>query len=331
MILLVYGTRPEYIKIKSLIEKMKEAHLPFRTLFTGQHKDLVEVKSDFSAEISDFGENRLDSIIQSLLNLQPDVFVGVDYVLVQGDTTSALALSITALNRKIKVIHLEAGLRTYDFENPFPEEYNRQLISRVATIHLCPTQLNQENLNRENIHEGIYVVGNTGLDGINSLKGKCSYGKKVLVTLHRRENHHEISKWFSAIEDLAVQYSDYEFILPLHPNPEVQKHRDLFKRVNVINPLSRNQLLEILVDCSLVITDSGGLQEECSFFNKKCLVCRKVTERPESLGKTSFLVENVEDLLGLFSDHIRSSVVNESCPFGDGNSSQRIIEILKGL
>jgi len=331
MILVVYGTRPEYIKVKSLIEKMQEEGVPFRTLFTGQHKDLVDAKPDFSAEIKDFGANRLDSIIQSLLNLEEEVFDDVNYVLVQGDTTSALALAITSLNRKIKVIHLEAGLRTYDFKNPFPEEYNRQLISRISTIHLCPTQQNKQNLNLENIYDGVYVVGNTGLDGISSFKEKCHYRKKVLVTLHRRENHDQIANWFTSIEDLAVDYPDHEFILPIHPNPEVQKHRGLLKKVSVINPLSREKLLEILVSCSIVITDSGGLQEECSFFNKKCLVCRKTTERPESLGKTSFLVESADALSDLFSHHITTVEVNESCPFGDGNSSQRIVEILKNL
>ena len=331
MILIVYGTRPEYIKVKSLIQQMRGESIPFRTLFTGQHKDLVDVHSDFSCEIKDLGSNRLDSIIQSLLNLPDAIFDGINYVLVQGDTTSALALALTSLNRKIKVIHLEAGLRTYDFENPFPEESNRQLISRISSIHLCPTNQNKRNLIKENTDGQIWVVGNTGLDGIHSFKEKCSYDKKILITLHRRENHREISNWFESIEKLAHDYPGYEFILPIHPNPEVQKHRDILKKVQLVNPLPREELLEILVKCSIVITDSGGLQEECSFFNKKCLVCRKVTERPESLGKTSFLVENPDDLFESFNRHIQEVEVDEVCPYGDGMASDKIVEILKSL
>lgn len=331
MILIVYGTRPEYIKVKSLIQKMREESIPFRTLFTGQHKDLVDVDSDFSSEIKDLGSNRLDSIIQSLLNLPDYIFNGINYVLVQGDTTSALALALTSLNRKIKVIHLEAGLRTYDFENPFPEESNRQLISRISSVHLCPTSQNKENLIRENVNGQIWVVGNTGLDGIHSYKEKCSYGKKILITLHRRENHREISNWFMSIEKLALNYPGYEFILPIHPNPEVQKHRGIIKKVQLVNPLPREELLEILVKCSIVITDSGGLQEECSFFNKKCLVCRRITERPESLGKTSFLIENPNDLFESFAQHIQEVEVDEVCPYGDGMASEKIVKIFQSF
>ena len=331
MILISYGTRPEYIKIKSLVSELSQQEIPFKTLFTGQHKDLVDVESDFSVEIKEYGANRLDSIIQSLLNLDKAVLEGIDYVLVQGDTTSALALALTSINHGIKVIHLEAGLRTYDYENPFPEEYNRQLISRLALIHLCPTEENKRNLFNENIVDGVYVVGNTGLDGISHLVNKCYYGKKVLVTMHRRENHAEMDKWFFAIESLARKYPEFEFILPIHPNPDVKKHSHLLQSINLVDPLSREELLSVLVECSLVITDSGGLQEECSFFNKKCLVCRKITERPESLNKTSFIVNSHSDLLNVFSEHIRSPKVEEKCPFGDGKASEKIAEILKCL
>lgn len=331
MILVTYGTRPEYIKIKSLINELEKQKIAFKTLFTGQHKDLVDVKSDFSAEIKNLGSNRLDSIIQSLLNLNEEVFERIDYVLVQGDTTSALALALTSMNRGIKVIHLEAGLRTYDYKNPFPEEYNRQLISRIASIHLCPTEENKKNLLKENIVKDVYVVGNTGLDGISHLANKCYYGKKVLVTMHRRENHKEMDKWFFAIESIAKEYTEFEFILPIHPNPEVKKHLHLLRSINVVDPLSREELLDLLVECSIVITDSGGLQEECSFFNKKCLVCRKITERPESLYKTSYIVNSHSDLTNIFSYHINYPKVKEACPFGDGKASEKIANIFKCL
>lgn len=328
MILIVYGTRPEYIKIKSLLELMRKGGIAHRTLFTGQHQDLVDSLPDFTAEIKEGGNNRLDSILQDLMNLDPKIFDGVNYVLVQGDTTTALAMSIAAIHRQIKVIHLEAGLRTYDVCNPFPEEYNRQLISRMSFIHLCPTEQNKQNLIRENILDRVYVVGNTGLDGISHYSQKCYYGKKILITLHRRENHSNLKLWFEALEFLAREYEDYDFIMPLHPNPSVQKYRQVLKKVSVIDPLNREDLLDLLVESSLVITDSGGIQEECSFFNKKCLVCRKITERPESLGKTSFLVDCPDNLKTVFESQIKSLKVNEKCPFGNGNSAEKILEIL---
>ncbi len=331
MFLIVYGTRPEYIKVKSLIHLMREEGLQFKTLFTGQHTDLVEVESDFSIEISKEGSNRLDTIIQGLLNLPDTIFDGVNYVLVQGDTTSAMAMALASFNRKIDVIHLEAGLRTYDRENPFPEETNRQIISRLASIHLCPTEENKLNLTKEGIEDGIYVVGNTGLDNISGYKEKCKYGNKILVTLHRRENHEKIAEWFRVLEDLACENNQYEFILPIHPNPNVINHRDILKKVKVVEPLKRNDLLEVLTESSLVITDSGGLQEECSFFNKKCLVCRKVTERPESVGKTSFLAGDPESLKLLFYLHIQKVGVSSDCPFGKGDAANKIVQIFKSL
>lgn len=331
MFLIVYGTRPEWIKVQSLIELMQSEGIPFRTLSTGQHHDLVQTQSHFSVQISNEGPNRLDTIIQNLLNLSETIFDGINYVLVQGDTTSALALALAAFNRRIKVIHLEAGLRTHDKENPFPEELNRQIISRLASIHLCPTEENAFNLSLEGIKEGVYVVGNTGLDHLERYKERCKYGNKILVTLHRRENHEKIGEWFKVLEDLACENNQYEFILPIHPNPNVNKHRDILKKVKVVDPLKRDDLLEVLVESSLVITDSGGLQEECSFFNKKCLVCRKITERSESLDKTSFLVGDPKLLKELFYLHIQKVEVSSECPFGKGDASNKIVEIFKSL
>jgi UDP-N-acetylglucosamine 2-epimerase len=273
----------------------------------------------------------LDTIIQNLLNLSETIFDGINYVLVQGDTTSALALALAAFNRRIKVIHLEAGLRTHDKENPFPEELNRQIISRLASIHLCPTEENAFNLSLEGIKEGVYVVGNTGLDHLERYKERCKYGNKILVTLHRRENHEKIREWYKVIEDLAREYNEYEFILPVHPNPNVHQHRYILKTVIATEPLSREDLLDILTQSSLVITDSGGLQEESSYFNKKCLVCRKITERPESLGQTSFLVNSPAELKPIFDLHIKEPMVNGNCPFGDGKAADQIIQIFKTL
>jgi UDP-N-acetylglucosamine 2-epimerase (non-hydrolysing) len=329
MILLTYGTRPEYIKIKPIISEFKRLGIQFKTLFTGQHKDIANGEFDYKLVMKDLGSNRLDSVLSNLMNLPDEIFDGINYILVQGDTTSVVGLALSALHRKIKVIHLEAGLRTNDNENPYPEENNRRIVSTLSYIHLCPTKENSENLKRENIYQNVFVVGNTVLDNLIEYQVKCEYTNKILVTMHRRENQDKIVKWFTEINNLANLYPEFEFILPIHPNPNVQKHKDLLKNVTVINPLNHEELLELLVKTRLVITDSGGIQEECSFFNKKCLVCRKVTERPESLGLTSFLVNEPENLSELFKIHIKDYIVDFESPYGDGKSSEKICKILK--
>lgn len=329
MILVVYGTRPEYIKIKPLISEFDSQTIKYKILFTGQHKDIAPINSDFSIEMVEMSNNRLDSIIKNCLSLKDEYFDGIDYIIIQGDTSTALGLAITAFHRKIKIIHLEAGLRTFDFENPYPEEMNRQLISRISDINFCPTQNNYENLTNENVNGKSFVVGNTVLDNLVEYKKHCEYTNKVLVTLHRRENHSIISDWFTEINKLATINKHLEFILPVHPNPEVQKYKHLLKNVKIIEPLKHDELLKILVKSKIVISDSGGIQEECSFFNKKVLVCRTTTERPESLNFTSFLVERPEYLSEEFHKHIINYNVQFESPYGDGFSSKKIVKILK--
>lgn len=329
MILIVYGTRPEYIKVKPLMIEMDKQGIKYKTLFTGQHKDIVKETASFNLDMKYYGENRLDNIIQNCMNLPDEWFEGITQVLVQGDTTSVTGLALAAMHRKISVIHLEAGLRTYDYENPFPEENNRRIVSTIAKIHLCPTELNKTNLENEMILGNIHVVGNTVLDNLLPYKKKCEYTNKVLVTLHRRENHDLIEEWFSEINNLSLIYPDLEFILPIHPNPNVQKYKHLLTNVKVIEPLQHEELLELLVKTKMVITDSGGLQEECSFFNKKCLVCREITERPESINLTSFMVKKPEHLKDKFDYEIKNYETNFESPYGDGTSAKKIIKILK--
>lgn len=330
MILLCYGTRPEWIKIKPLIEEFKKNNYPYKILFTGQQEHIGQFEYNYNVKIQD-GNNRLDSIIKSLMDVLPLFSEPITHILVQGDTTSALALTLSAFHNGIKVIHLEAGLRTYDRENPYPEEINRRIISQIADIHLCPTEQAQKNLINEKIYTESYVVGNTVIDNLLSYKDKCKYTDRILVTLHRRENHHWMDKWFIELESLAKQYSEFTFILPIHPNPNVQKHKHLLENVVVIDPLPYEKMLDLLTMSRLVITDSGGLQEECSFFNKKCLVCRKVTERPEALGQSSFMVESPEKLNEIFITHIDNYEINYECPFGDGHSAEKIMWLFKNM
>ena len=330
-ILLTYGTRPEYIKIKPLIDELKLNKISFKVLFTGQHENISGGEYDYRLTMVEYGPNRLDNIIQNCMNLPDEYFEGITHILVQGDTTSVTGLALSALHRKIPLIHLEAGLRTYDNENPFPEENNRRIVSTIASIHLCPTQLNQNNLVYEGIQGEKYVVGNTVLDGLLEHKIKCEYEDKILITMHRRENHEKINDWFTSINQLAIDYPNLEFIFPIHPNPNVQKFKGLLTNVKIVEPMNHDDLINLLVKTKLVITDSGGLQEECSFFNKKCLVCRKITERPESLNTTSFLVNEPSDLGGMFYNHLVEHKVKFDCPYGDGEASKKIVKILKEI
>lgn len=328
MILFCYGTRPEYIKMKKLIELCGD-NINHKVLFVRQHTDIVFGDYDYEIVISNL-TNRLDSIVSSVLIEMDEIILdSFDYVMVQGDTATAFAVALSAYNHGVKVIHLEAGLRTYDKENPYPEEVYRQLISRIASVHLCPTKANADNLILERILDKSYVVGNTVLD--NLLGVETEYQNNVLVTLHRRENHTQIERWFKEIDELANENPELEFLLPIHPNPNVKKHQSLLKYVKVVDPLSHSDLIDYLRLCRLVITDSGGIQEEGSFLNKKVIVCRKVTERQESLGIHSFLCGDPNELKDIFYKIKDDYVVSEPCPYGDGYSTEKIVNILKSI
>lgn len=329
MILLCYGTRPEWIKIKPLIEEFKKNDFEYKILFTGQQENIGQFEYNWRIKIAD-RLNRLDSIVHDSMNVLTNLDDRITYVLVQGDTTSALALALSAFHHRIKVIHLEAGLRTYDRENPYPEEINRRIISQIADIHLCPTQMAANNLYNEHINvKDIYVVGNTVIDNLLPYKDKCEYTNKILVTMHRRENHYWLDKWFIELEKLSIEHPEYVFILPIHPNPNVQKHKHLLKNVVVIDPLPYEKMLDLLVKCRLVITDSGGLQEESCFFNKLCLTCRIVTERPEAIGLSTIMVATPEMLSPIFEMVHNNYKIEVECPFGDGYAAEKIIRILK--
>lgn len=333
-LLIVFGTRPEWIKIKSLVDILsKQNRIQFKIVATGQHEILKNEKilANYFLQIKDIIiDDRLTNVYISVMDGISNILrndKSFTHVLVQGDTTSAVAAALSAFYNKVKVIHLEAGLRTYDKENPFPEEVNRRLISEIADIHLCPTLESLNNLRSENITKNAYIVGNTALDSLLGYKEKCEYDDIILITMHRRENHDIMDQWFTELNNLAEKYPYYRFIMPIHPNPNVQKYKYLLKKIEVVEPLSHENLLNLLIKCKLVITDSGGIQEECSFLNKKCLVCRKTTERPEALGYTSFLVKEPSLLQLVFEEHINDYVVNQESPYGDGKSAERIMEL----
>ena len=327
MILIAFGTRPEYIKIKPLIKIFIQNKFDkYKLLFTGQHEQLIDnIKFDYKINILD-GDNRLDSIFTSILNKE-QIFKDIKYVMIQGDTASAYAVALAAFHRQIPVLHLEAGLRTYDLENPYPEEYYRRCISNLAYINFCVSEVNKLNLEAEKTPGINFVVGNTVLDNIRDIK--TNYENKVLVTLHRRENHNNIKKWFEEIEKISLTYSEYEFLLPIHPNPNVKKHISILKNVKVIDALPHDELISYMSKCSFIITDSGGLQEESSFLNKKSIVCRKTTERIEGLNKFSFLCPDPSELKNIVEYVILNKEIKEPCPYGDGFASEKIYKILE--
>ena len=330
MLLISFGTRPEWIKIKPVVDAI-EGKIPFKILFTGQHTSLVEeyLKDTFVVNEIGSGDNRLDSIVCSLLN-KDKLFEGVSHVMVHGDTTSAFAVGLAAFHRNIPVIHLDAGLRTFARQNPYPEEFNRTAISSLASIHLCPTKSAAENvISMVGSDSQIFVTGNTVLDNLLGLSPEIE--NKVLVTMHRRENHKRIKEWFRIINDLAIENPDLEFVLPLHPNPNVSKYRFQLKNVTDVDPLSYYDCLDFIRTCKFIITDSGGIQEESSFLKKKCIVCRKTSERAEGLGTFAFMCPHPNMLKPAFDGIIQSGefIFNEDCPYGDGKASERIVKVLK--
>lgn len=332
MLLISYGTRPEYIKVLSLIQNIKN----IKTLFTGQHATMINNHfPDYSIEIDEHCGNRLNDIVISILK-HPEIFEGIDYVLVQGDTTSSMAVALSAFQCNIQVIHLEAGLRTYDLHDPYPEEMNRQLISRLASIHLCPTVNNKNNLIRENISEdSIYVCGNTGLDNID--KTNITYENYIIITLHRRDNIPIMSEWFSKIKELVLLYPNIHFIFPMHPNQDIRKHCHILcdeqlNNLHIIEPISHEEMNTLIKKCSLIISDSGGLQEEASYLHKCIIVCRKTTERPETIDMTSFMCYTPDTLIFIsqFILNRIESYKNYKCPYGDGCAWVKVKEILDG-
>jgi len=328
-ILVCYGTRPEWIKVKPVINAMKRDNRFNPTvLFTGQHEDIHGGSYDLMINgiIPDTG-NRLNDIIIEQLSDSAIDWNEYDAVLVQGDTASVFAMGLQAFNHQVPLIHLEAGMRTHDLGDPYPEEAYRQMISRIASLHLCPTRVEQDNLLLEEIDVSLtYIVGNTVLDNISHLYPTT--GNSVYITMHRRENKEYIAEYFEEIVKLAEAHQEYEFIFPMHPSPMVQQHRHIFdgSRVDVVDPIDHNEFSVKLSNCAAVITDSGGVQEEAVFFNKPTVVCRRQMERHLCEGSVSFQAPDPETLSDVFEYAIKNFDDDYPCPYGDGNSSQRVNE-----
>jgi UDP-N-acetylglucosamine 2-epimerase (non-hydrolysing) len=362
-ILVVIGTRPEAIKMAPVIQELRSNKVnEVLVCATGQHKEMLsqalrdfDIGVDVSLEVMR-GNQSLASLTSVLLNKLNDLFLkeSPDFVLVQGDTTTAMVAAMAAFYLQIKVGHVEAGLRSFDIYAPFPEEFNRRIISTIAEINFTPTTQASKNLLLEGVEEKkILQTGNPVVDALISIRKKnIVEGKRmlsasiyraveenkkiILLTCHRRENFGEpIKRIFSGIKKILDRNDNCVFVYPVHLNPLVRNvAHDCFQdleRVILLEPVGYRELVEILNLSYLVLTDSGGIQEEAPSFSKPVLVLRDVTERPEGVeagvarligSEESVIVEEVCKLLSS-KDEYEMMVKNES-PYGDGQSSKLI-------
>lgn len=344
MILVAYGTRPEVIKLFPVVRELQRREVPFKSLFSGQQTDLyADVKDllpspDYSFAHYFSGDDKHNTLSGSFIKIckaAESLFSAERFacVVVQGDTTTAWALSQIGFYEKIRIAHVEAGLRTFNLDNPYPEEANRALIGQVASLNFAPTPRARENLERAGARN-IYLVGNTVVDAVRIIAEEFGIENdqasgQVVVTLHRRENHEIMGDLFDELNRVANHYPDLTLILPIHPNPNVAQHRHRLKAPNIraIHPLGYLAMLRMIAASRFIITDSGGLQEEASCFNKKVLIVRETTERPEiidiGLGR---LVGR--DISSGIEWALKPIEMKCAMPFGDGSASRRIVDVL---
>ena len=339
---ILFGTRPEYLKCKPLFAAFDSEGIEFRILHVKQHKDLdIEERSHpFYRNISlefPLGVSRLNELASNLPKQLEPAIEECGSILVQGDTATAFFGCLTAFHMKRKVFHLEAGLRTYDLANPFPEEAYRSMISRLATYHLCPDAQAANNLQNEGIHSNIFVVGNTILDLVKSYRFESQVGNRVLITVHRRENWDTIIDIAKAIEILALRRPELAFDWVLHPNPTISTQvSEYFQKssapqnIHLLQPLTHKDLAEKIYNSYCILTDSGGIQEEGSFAGKFLFVLRKTTERSAIPPSYVQIVEDPKRLPDVFPRE-KPELLEPCTVYGSGNSSQEIVSILRKL
>lgn len=374
--MLVFGTRPEAIKMAPLVKAFQKRNSEFEPIVcvTGQHREMLDqvlhifdIKPDYDLNIMKQGQDLYDVTTRVLVGMrdvlkesQPDI------VLVHGDTTTSTAAALAAFYQHIPVGHVEAGLRTHDIYSPWPEEMNRQLTGRISTFHFAPTSLSKQNLLDEGVREeNIVITGNTVIDAlymvVNKIKNSLelnfelesllsssgynvNHSKKiVLITGHRRENFGDgFISICEAIKNIAEKYPNVDFVYPMHLNPNVRKPiNEVFgasKKDNIffIEPLEYLSFVYLMEKSTIVLTDSGGIQEEAPGLGKPVLVMRETTERPEALkAGTVKLVGTdkkkiVEELSILLDDEDYYDTMSKAInPYGDGKASDRIVEFLK--
>lgn len=386
-IMLVFGTRPEAIKMCPLVKEFQKRTNEFKIIVcvTGQHREMLDqvlkifdVKPDIDLNIMKQGQDLTDVTVR-ILNGMRDVFKECkpDVVLVHGDTTSSTAAALAAFYAQIPVGHVEAGLRTHKIYSPWPEEMNRQITARIATYNFSPTPLSEKNLKEEKAHGNIYVTGNTVIDALHMVVEKLKSdeelakeqdrvlldagydvlrlkdGRKlVLITGHRRENFGDgFIRMLSAMRDLSIKYPNVDFVYPMHLNPNVRRPiHEIFTGMDslskgegwgeasnffFIEPLQYLEFVHLMSKATIVLTDSGGIQEEAPGLGKPVLVMRDTTERPEALASgTVHLVGTdydkiVNEVSILLDDAAAYEAMSQAVnPYGDGQACRRIADTL---
>lgn len=369
LISIVFGTRPELIKLAPVILlAQQDDRFNVEVIFTGQHDELVRdaieffnIKIDQRLKMMNAGQSLNQLLIQGLGQLENIFTDGQqrDAIIIQGDTTTVLAAGLVAFSMKIPVAHVEAGLRSFDLDHPFPEEGNRQLVSRITRWHFAPTTQSRQNLLEEHIaDDAITVTGNTVVDAvylgrelIQQQATQHNYlqqhglafpanARVVLITAHRRENFGEgIQNICNAVEYLAKKYPDVHFVWPVHLNPAVHDmvHAQFadHAQVHLVKPLDYPSLLAVIDRAEFILTDSGGLQEESPSFHKPVLILRDTTERPEVVQVGAGILVGTDQAKiiteseKLLSDQAHyAAMANVENPFGDGQASQRILDVI---
>jgi UDP-N-acetylglucosamine 2-epimerase (non-hydrolysing) len=368
-VLFIFGTRPEAIKMAPLIKCFSDdSDFNVKIAVTSQHREMLDQVLNFFEITPDYDLNimepnqTLHKLTSGLISRITDEILlkeTFDYVFVQGDTTTVLAASLAAFYQKIKVLHIEAGLRSNDLYSPFPEEMNRALTSKIAYYHFCPTENSKQNLLSENIKDNIEVVGNTVIDALfmglekikvseeDSLKLKfeqIDFSKKIiLVTCHRRENFGKpFEDICEALLAIAKEKKDsVEIVYPVHLNPNIKEiaHQKLIApNIKLIAPLDYPELIWMMNKSYFILTDSGGIQEEAPSLGKPVLVLRNVTERTEGVEAGNAILvgsdkENIyNETMKLLDNHgYYSSISSVSNPYGNGTTSEKIKSILKSI
>ena len=361
-VMLVFGTRPEAIKMAPLVREFRRHPDSFRTVVcvSGHHREMLDqvlrlfaIEPDYDLNIMRQGQDLYDVTSRVLTGMR-DVLDEAcpDVVLVHGDTTTSTAAALAAFYRRVPVGHVEAGLRTHDIYSPWPEEMNRQITGRIASYHFAPTELSRRNLLGEGVDPGkILVTGNTVIDALKTTVREnykfstdelnhLPYGEKkiILVTCHRRENYGEPMKNIMlALRQIAEENPEVELVYPVHLSPVVREAVDTYlrgaPRVHLIDPLPADEMHNLMARSYLVLTDSGGLQEEAPALGKPVLVMRRETERPEAVAAGTVKLCGVvqDDIVTMAERLIRDKSAYEKMahavnPYGDGQACRRIVD-----
>ena len=358
----VFGTRPEAIKMCPLVKELaSRPEIESLCCVTAQHRQMLDsvlevfdLKPDWDLDIMTPRQTLSTITSKCLLGMDEAIdALKPDMILVHGDTSTTFAGALSAFYHQVSVGHVEAGLRTYDKYSPFPEEMNRKLVSAIADLYFCPTVNNRENLVKEGIANGLFITGNTVIDALKTTVQKdytftteelnhLPYEEKkiILVTCHRRENYGEPMKHIMlALRQIAEQHEDVEMVYPVHLSPVVREAVDKYlrgaPRVHLIDPLPADEMHNLMARCYMVMTDSGGLQEEAPALGKPVLVLRRETERPEAVAAgTVKLAGVVQDDIVTMAERLicdkdaYARMAHAVNPYGDGNACRRIADAI---